>query len=241
MKRFLFILSVLIMSKVSFGVSHKAHAQNQACDLALVLAMDASSSVNAKEYDLQLKGMATALLDKEVTEAILSLGGMYMAAFEWNGRTNQKMLFNWSQLNTEADIFALAQALATHERNSEKSPTALGSALGFAHRLFPQLPTQCLRQVVDVSGDGLNNEGITPEKVYALWDFSKITVNGLAIKGSDPLHDNIHQDIDHYYRQKVLHGNASFLVIAENFESFEEAMKKKLLKEIVPGAVGSLQ
>ena len=229
------------MSKVAFGVSHKAHAQNQACDLALVLAMDASSSVNAKEYDLQLKGMATALLDKEVTEAILSLGGMYMAAFEWNGRTNQKMLFNWSQLNTEADIFALAQALATHERNSEKSPTALGSALGFAHRLFPQLPTQCLRQVVDVSGDGLNNEGITPEKVYALWDFSKITVNGLAIKGSDPLHDNIHQDIDHYYRQKVLHGNASFLVIAENFESFEEAMKKKLLKEIVPGAVGSLQ
>lgn len=241
MKRFLFILSVLIMSKVAFGVSHKAHAQNQACDLALVLAMDASSSINAKEYDLQLKGMATALLDKEVTEAILSLGGMYMAAFEWNGRTNQKMLFNWSQLNTEADIFALAQALATHERNSEKSPTALGSALGFAHRLFPQLPTQCLRQVVDVSGDGLNNEGITPEKVYALWDFSKITVNGLAIKGSDPLHDNIHQDIDHYYRQKVLHGNASFLVIAENFESFEEAMTKKLLKEIVPGAVGSLQ
>lgn len=229
------------MSKVSLGFAHKAHAQNQACDLALVLAMDASSSVNAKEYDLQLKGMAAALLDTEVTEAILSLGGMYMAAFEWNGRTNQKMLFNWSQLNTEADIFALAQALATHERNSEKSPTALGSALGFAHRLFPQLPTQCLRQVVDVSGDGLNNEGITPEKVYALWDFSKITVNGLAIKGSDPLHDNIHQDIDHYYRQKVLHGNASFLVIAENFESFEEAMKKKLLKEIVPGAVGSLQ
>jgi len=66
-------------------------------------------------------------------------------------------------------------------------------------------------------------------------------VNGLAIKGTDPLHDNIHQDIEDYYRQQVLRGNGSFLVIAENFESFEEAMKKKLLKEIVPGAVGTLQ
>lgn len=240
--RFPALISICLFLSILFGFLPKtAKAQYQGCDLALVLAMDASSSVNAKEYDLQMKGMASALLDTEVTDAILSLGGMYMAAFEWNGRTNQKMLFNWSQLNTEADIFALAQALATHQRNSEKSPTALGSALGFAHRLFPQLPTQCLRQVVDVSGDGINNEGITPDKVYALWDFSKITVNGLAIKGSDPLHDNIHQDVDNYYRQQVLRGNGSFLVIAENFESFEEAMKRKLLKEIVPGAVGALQ
>jgi len=144
-------------------------------------------------------------------------------------------------LNTEADIFALADALAKHERNSENSPTALGSAIGFAHRLFPQLPTKCFRQVIDVSGDGLNNEGITPDKVYALWDFSKITVNGLAINGSDPMHDSAHQDVMTYYRRNVLYGNASFLVIAENFEAFEEAMKKKLLKEIVPGAVGALQ
>lgn len=241
MKNLVLLAICLMAGAVVFLMPTRSNAQTQSCDLALVLAMDASSSVNQKEYDLQLKGMAAALLDTEVKEAILSLGGMYMAAFEWNGRTNQKMLFEWSQLNTEADIFALAQALATHERNSVRSPTALGSALGFAHRLFPALPTPCIRQVIDVSGDGLNNEGITPQKVYALWDFSNITVNGLAIKGTDPLHDNIHQDIEDYYRQQVLRGNASFLVIAENFESFEEAMKKKLLKEIVPGAVGSLQ
>ena len=241
MKNLALLAICLMVSAVFVFMPARSNAQGRACDLALVLAMDASSSVNEKEYELQLKGMAAALLDTEVTEAILSLGGMYMAAFEWNGRTNQKMLFNWSQLNTEADIFALAQALATHKRNSVRSPTALGSALGFAHRLFPAVPVPCIRQVIDVSGDGLNNEGITPEKVYALWDFSKITVNGLAIKGTDPLHDNIHQDIEDYYRQQVLRGNASFLVIAENFESFEEAMKKKLLKEIVPGAVGALQ
>lgn len=231
----------LVMGFFVFKLPKSLQAQGNACDLALVLAIDASSSVNSDEYALQMKGMAAALLDTEVKEAILSLGGMYMVAFEWNGRMNQKMLFNWTQLNTEADIFGLADALAKHERNSDNSPTALGSAIGFAHRLFAQLPTKCFRQVIDVSGDGLNNEGITPDKVYALWDFSKITVNGLAINGSDPLHDSAHQDVMTYYRRNVLRGNGAFLVIAENFEAFEEAMKKKLLKEITPGVVGSLQ
>jgi len=234
-------IGLIILSAFLVLQSPKVRAQNQACDLALVLAMDASSSVNSDEYELQLKGMASALLDTEVKEAILSLGGMYMVAFEWNGRTNQKFLFDWTRLVTEADIFEVARKLATHKRNSEKSPTALGSALGYAHRLFPRLPTQCLRQVIDVSGDGLNNDGITPAKVYALWDFSNITVNGLAIKGTDPLHDNIHQDIDDYYRQQVLRGNGSFLIIAENFQSFADAMKQKLLKEIRPGPIGLLQ
>lgn len=241
MRRVVIILSFLIAGTITLGSNSHSKAQGQACDLALVLAMDASSSVNSDEYALQMKGMASALLDTEVTQAILSLGGMYMAAFEWNGIRNQKLLFDWTQLNSEADIFGLAERLAKHQRNSEKSPTALGSALGYAHRLFARLPKRCLRQVIDVSGDGLNNDGITPDKVYALWDFSNITVNGLVIKGTDPLHDNIHQDVDDYYRQEVLKGNASFLVIAENFKSFEEAMKRKLLMEITPGAVGLLQ
>lgn len=241
MRRIVIILSFLIAGTITLGSNSQSKAQGQACDLALVLAMDASSSVNSDEYALQMKGMASALLDREVTQAILSLGGMYMAAFEWNGIRNQKLLFDWTQLNSEADIFGLAERLAKHQRNSEKSPTALGSALGYAHRLFARLPKRCLRQVIDVSGDGLNNDGITPDKVYALWDFSNITVNGLVIKGTDPLHDNIHQDVDDYYRQEVLKGNASFLVIAENFKSFEEAMKRKLLMEITPGAVGLLQ
>lgn len=245
MRKSALIFTLFLISVALLGISQKSRAQasgqGQACDLALVLAMDASSSVNSDEYALQMKGMAAALLDAEVKEAILSLGGMYMAAFEWNGRMNQKILFDWTQLTSEADIFSLADALARHERNSEKSPTALGSALGYAHRMFNRMPTRCLRQVIDVSGDGINNEGITPEKVLKLWDFSNITVNGLAINGTDPLHDSAHQDVMTYYRRNVLHGGASFLVIAENFEAFEEAMKRKLLKEIRPGAIGMLE
>ena len=244
MRKILSLTFLLTLFMLPLQTAQRASAQTaqaRYCDLALVLAMDASSSVNAKEYDLQVKGMAAALLDIKVKEAILSLGGMYMAAFEWNGQGNQKMLFEWSWLENEADIFRLAKKLATHKRNSESSPTALGAALGYAHRLFPTLPEPCQRQVIDVSGDGINNDGIKPKEVYSLWDFSNIMVNGLAIRGSDPLHDNIHPDLVDYYRAEVLRGGGSFLVIAENFESFEEAMVKKLLKEIVPGAIGLLQ
>ncbi len=235
-----FLTVILALPIATSPVQQVAHGQQRYCDLALVLAMDASSSVNSREYELQLKGMASALLDFKVQEAIVSLGGMYMAGFEWNGRTNQKLLFNWTWLETQADIFAVAQTLATHQRNSDKSPTALGAALGYAHRMFPKLPQPCQRQVIDVSGDGINNDGLQPASIYKLWDFANITVNGLAIKGSDPLHDNIHPDVEDYYRQEILRGAGAFLVIAENFESFEEAMTQKLLKEIVPGPIGSL-
>ncbi len=145
MKKLALLTASLLMSVGFFAQTPKSSAQNFSCDLALVLAMDASSSVNSDEYALQMKGMAAALLDAEVTEAILSLGGMYMAAFEWNGRTNQKMLFEWSRLTTEAEIFALAQALATHRRNSTTSPTALGSGLGFAPTRFTHLSPSCIR------------------------------------------------------------------------------------------------
>ena len=231
---------VLFAIALLFGKSPTANAQSNHCDLALVLAMDASSSVNEREYELQMKGMASALLNAEVQEAILALGGMYISAFEWNGQRNQKMLFDWTRLQNRADILALARELALHQRNSTKSPTALGSALGYAHRLFPKLPTRCLRNVIDVSGDGLSNDGITPAKIYRMWDFSDIVVNGLAIKGTDPLHDSFYQDVENYYRQQVLRGGGSFLIIAENFESFEEAMTRKLLKEISPGPIGFL-
>jgi len=75
----------LVMGFFVFKLPKSLQAQGNACDLALVLAIDASSSVNSDEYALQMKGMAAALLDTEVKEAILSLGGMYMVAFEWNG------------------------------------------------------------------------------------------------------------------------------------------------------------
>lgn len=218
----------------------RTKAQTQYCDLALVLALDASSSVDTREYALQMKGLAAALLNPEVKEAILSMGGLEMAAFEWNGKSNQKLIFNWTTLLTESDIINLASKLAFHQRNSTNSPTAIGAALGYGYRLLQKNPKRCTRNVIDVSGDGANNEGITPLDVYQFYDFGNIVVNGLVIKDLYENPESFYRDAEIYYRQHVIRGPAAFLVLAHGFNDFEIAMKRKLLKEIVPGPIGRL-
>jgi len=219
----------------------RAKAQPQFCDLALVLAMDASSSVDNREYILQMKGMASAMLDPEVQEAIESIGGLYLTAFEWNGQSKQKVLFNWVYVKDRKDALAIAGILARHERNETNFPTALGSALGFAHRMFSRLPQPCARNVIDVAGDGHSNDGIKPAEIYRLYDFSNIQVNGLVIKDLYTNPETFFRDPEKYYREHVIRGAGSFLELAHTFDNFESAMKKKLLKEIVPGPIGLLR
>ena len=148
------------------------------------------------------------------------------------------MIFNWTFLGSEQEIDALANRLAFHVRNATTMPTAVGAALGYAHRLIARVPQPCARQVVDVSGDGPNNDGIKPADIYALYDFSNIVVNGLVIKD---LHDNpesFYRDPEGYYRQFVIRGGGAFLILAEGYYDFARAMKQKLLKEIIPGPIG---
>ena len=225
--------SVLILT------SKPALAQQQ-CQLALVLVMDASSSVDDREYRLQMNGMASALLDAEVQEAIETLGGIYISAFEWNGGSNQKLIFDWVFLSGVQDSFDFASVLSQHERNSTRSPTAIGAALGYGYRLLQRVPQRCNRLVIDVSGDGPNNEGIKPGEVYALYDYSRITVNGLVIKDDYQSPETYYRDPETYYRKNVLHGAGAFIELADGFEDFAIAMKRKLLREIVPGPIGLL-
>jgi len=234
------LLILLAVPKSQYSI---AQAQNQPrfCNLALVLAMDASSSVNSREYALQMKGMASALLNQRVKEAILAMGGIYLAAFEWNGRSNQKMLFNWTWLENEQDIFNVASLLAKHQRNSINSPTAIGHAIAYASFLYPTLPEPCSRHVLDVSGDGINNEGYSPNIAYRNFDLDEVTVNGLTIQQRGVEHDKFYGELESYYNQQVIKGPGSFVIVADSFENFEDAMTLKLLKEIAPSLIGQVQ
>lgn len=236
-------LIIIIGLAISAAILNQspAQAQNRFCNLALVLAMDASSSVDDREYKLQMNGMASALLDPEVQLAIDTIGGMYLTSFEWNGRLKQKMIFDWVYLEKGSDAFQLASVLANHARNSTRSPTAIGAALGYAHRLFRKLPAPCTRKVIDVAGDGHNNDGLSPDEIYKLYDFSDIQVNGLVIKDFYQSPETFYRDPETYYRDHVMHGAGAFLELAHTFDDFETAMKKKLLKEIVPGPIGMLE
>ena len=235
------LLSVTVVLLIALTATKPSLAQSRHCSLALVLAIDASSSVDDEEYALQMKGLGYALLNQEVVEAMLSLGGMYIAAFEWNGQSNQKILFNWSHISQRSHIDALVRKFAFHSRNTTRAPTAIGNALGFAKRLLDRAPPDCFRKVIDVSGDGEHNDGIKPKDVYNLYDFSQIMVNGLVIAGAPAKPKTPYKDTEDYYRKNILHGPGSFLVLADGFDDFERAMKQKLLKEIVPGPVGLLK
>lgn len=233
---------VFIGLATSFAVliqgSFEVRTQTQQCDIALVLAIDASSSVNDQEYRLQMEGTASALLDPEVLDTIFSLDGVYMAGFEWNGSTNQSMLFDWSYLRSEADVAAVANQIVTHIRNTRMAPTALGSALVYAHGLHQNLATPCWRKTVDVSGDGVSNEGVLPATVYGIFNFSQITVNGLAIINPKRRNSDYFEALDEYYESELINGPGAFVIVADGFEDFARAMKEKLLKELTPTQIG---
>ncbi len=205
-----------------------------ACRLALVLALDVSSSVDAREYDLQRIGLASALDAPEIRAAILrgGAGDVALAVYEWSGRFQQRLHLDWVLLRSEADITRAAAVLAGMERSTEDYPTALGSALGYGAQLMTRAP-DCARRVIDVSGDGVNNEGFGPALAYRHFPFQGITVNGLVILGHDP-------EVLQHYRTEVLRGPGAFLEVAQGFEDFERAMARKLYREISDLMLGAV-
>ncbi len=204
-----------------------------ACRLALVLALDVSSSVDAQEYDLQRKGLATALDAPDIRQAILrGEGDVALAVYEWSGRDRQKLHLDWTVLRSHADITRAAALLAGMERSTAEFPTALGAALGYGAQVMTRAP-DCARRVIDVSGDGVNNEGFAPALAYRHFPFQNITVNGLVILGHDAA-------VLRHYREEVLRGPGAFLEVADGFEDFRRVMARKLFREINDIMLGAL-
>ncbi|MBZ0164071.1 MAG: DUF1194 domain-containing protein [Notoacmeibacter sp.] len=226
----LLCLAGLLFATVAFA---PARAQ-PVCALSLVLAIDASSSVDAAENRQQLDGLARAFGDEAVREAIHRVGGIQVSAYEWSGRYQQATIAPWSWLFDEASIDAFADKLAGHGRNHDEFPTALGYALGYGAMELQKAPLPCIRQVIDVSGDGVNNEGFGPPIAYRAFPFDNVVVNGLVIAGADP-------DPVGYYRSVVIRGSGAFVEVARDFADYEAAMKRKLLREIMGNAIASLE
>lgn len=199
------------------------------CALALALAFDISSSVNAREYDIQKDGFVAALRHADVRTAILAdPGSVRLAVYEWSGWQQQDLIVDWTVIETGADLDALAERMAAHQRRYAEFSTAIGRALEFGVRLFARLPAPCARQVIDVSGDGVSNAGASPADVRAAGRLSRVTVNGLVIKGATP-------DPEPYYRTEVIGGPGAFMIVARNgFTDYPDLILGKLLREIEP-------
>ena len=150
--------------------------------MALLLALDVSSSVDADEDALQRLGLASALTAPEIAAAFLSdPRPVALSVYEWSGRHKQSTLLDWTLIDTRRTLSESAAKLGLSKRETSEFPTALGHAVGHASTLFRQAP-KCDVQVLDVSGDGENNDGFTPKHAYAAFPLEGVIVNALAIE-----------------------------------------------------------
>ena len=205
------------------------------CRLALLLAIDVSASVDEDEYTLQRDGLARALNAPDIREAILTgaPGSVALSIFEWSGRYQQTVMLDWTLIDSPAALDQVVASVASYRRSWRDYPTAVGYALGYAAGLFRSAPA-CDRRVIDISGDGLNNEGFRPGAAYANFPLDGVTVNGLVIQGVEP-------GITEFYQREVLRGPGAFLEIADGFEEFEDAMARKLFREVNGMILGGLE
>lgn len=219
----------------AWGVAAPAAAQ-ESCRLALVLALDVSSSVDAEEDRLQREGLARALLAPEVVRAFLAGDAVALYAFEWSGSRSQVPLTaGWQTVAAEADLRRIAAAIATSERSRTNLPTAVGAALGHAAIRLRDGP-DCRARTVDVSGDGLHNEGFTPAMAYEAFPFDGVTVNALIVGGAGS-----DAQLVAWFQAEVLRGPGAFSVFAEDYGDFARAMEAKLLRELAPPLVGKAE
>jgi hypothetical protein len=212
-----------------FALATFVAAPVEACRLALALALDVSSSVDAAEDALQRGGLASALVAPQVQAAFLAPGDpVALAIYEWSGRFKQVLVQDWVLIRSPADLQAVSAQVANSRRSHEDFPTAMGYALGYGATLLRRAPS-CAAATLDVSGDGINNEGFGPAEAYGAFPFDGVTVNGLVINGGEY---EAELDLVRYYLNEVIRGPASFVEVAQGFDDFERAMRAKLIREL---------
>lgn len=211
------------------------YASASQCRLALLLAMDVSSSVDAEEDQLQRGGLVAALTAPEVAAAFFaSEQHVALAIYEWSGRYNQEILVDWTVIDSPATLLHVAKTVAESKRSHNDFPTAMGYALGFGAGMLDSGP-RCLYQTLDVAGDGQNNEGFSPAQAYAEFPFDGVTVNGLVVNGAD---FEAETGLIAFYKGQVIRGPGAFVEIAQGFDDYERAMRRKLERELTPPVIG---
>ncbi|WP_445502239.1 DUF1194 domain-containing protein [Microvirga sp. G4-2] len=213
------------------GLSLPARAESEV-DLALVIAVDISFSMDTDEQALQREGFAQAFRSPQVHDAIRSgmLGKIAVTYMEWAGSPDQKVIVPWTILDNPESLMAFADKISsTPLRRAQR--TSISSAIDFGVKLLEGSDIQAARQVIDVSGDGPNNQGrgVVQARDEAL--AKGITINGLPIMLRKPGYLDI-PELDVYYKDCVIGGQGAFTVPVREREQFIEAIKTKILLEI---------
>jgi Protein of unknown function (DUF1194) len=232
-----FLVRAFTAGLIGFAVVATAHAQSpkrEAVDVELVIAVDISYSMDPDEQALQRDGYIAAISSREFIDAVRKgpNGRIAVTYVEWSGVNDQKVVVPWQVIDGPEAAGAFVQTLtATPMRRASR--TSISGALIFAAALFEESSYRGLRRVIDVSGDGTNNQGplIEPTRDEVL--ARGITINGLPIMLKEPNTAFLDiPDLDHYYEDCVIGGPGAFVVPARARAQFVEAIRKKLLLEV---------
>ena len=203
-------------------------------DVELILAVDVSYSMDMDELAIQREGYAQAIVSKEFLQALKSgpNGKISITYFEWAASSDQKIIIPWRVIDgpESADAVA-AEIMKTPIRRASR--TSISGAIYFAMPLFDESPYRGLRRVIDISGDGPNNNG-APVTIARDEALSKgIVINGLPIMVKEPSYSTMDIDnLDYYYEDCVIGGPGSFVLSIKDREKFKEAIRTKLLMEV---------
>ncbi|SEW22576.1 Protein of unknown function [Aliiroseovarius sediminilitoris] len=230
--RFGYLLALLAALWVGDAVAQS----DTPCRQALALGLDVSGSVDEGEYRLQLDGLAAALEQPDVQRALLSQPDrpIQIAVYEWSGPAHQRLLQDWVAITDQTVVFSVADRLRRTARIKADPSTGIGAAMIYGQRLLAG--RDCLTRTLDISGDGPANTGPRPQDVRYLSGFDGITINGLVIGAGDA-----DTDLVTYYKELVIHGFGRFVEQAADFRDYEDAMARKLLRELMGVVVSDLQ
>jgi Protein of unknown function (DUF1194) len=202
--------------------------------VALVLAVDTSGSVSMGRFELQKQGYAAAFRNRQVLNAVRSLGTQSIAVtmMQWTGPFLHVVVADWTLIKDEASANAFAATIAAAPRRLFGGGTSISGAIDFSRLLLAQSPYRAIRRIIDVSGDGANNSGrdVTAARDEAVRD--GVTINGLPILTVEP-------GLDAYYRDHVIGGPGAFMIPVADYDNFADAVLKKLINEIAAAPKGS--
>jgi hypothetical protein len=207
-------------------------------DLLLVLAADVSQSMQPRDLHLQREGYVAAMRDPVIVEAMCSgpCGAIGLVYLEWSGMEDQRVVVPWARIGDAADAERFAASLGRPPRRAG-SWTSITGAIAASRRVLAASPYEAARQVIDISGDGQNNQGghVDAERDAAVME--GVTINGLPIlrelRAYDmPLEDGEEAPLVQHYRRLVIGGGGAFIMPARGFTDFAGALRRKMVLEI---------
>ncbi|HEX3349508.1 MAG TPA: DUF1194 domain-containing protein [Acetobacteraceae bacterium] len=223
---------------VAFLLIATAAPAAEPVDVELVLVSDVSRSIDDTEFDLEKKGYSAAFTDPQVIAAIKggAVGAIAVSYVEFASSYETSKIIDWTVIRDAASAQAFVDRLVAAQR-SAYGRTAIGSGIEMAMKMLDQGDYEAQRKVIDVCGDGTNNNGPDVGSVRDAAVAAGLTINGLAIINEHPVswtyaHVQPPGGLANWYRENVIGGNGSFVVEVHDFKIFGEAMTRKLINEI---------